>query len=76
MHRSWALGIASTVKALARLGRNIVTISQKSGGPYPKNSVVKSLLGDSQMVWTMERVKARKAEAKVKRAVAKVEVIK
>ena len=76
MHRSLALVLVYSAKALISLGQNIAPINRKNGGPYSKNSVMRSLLRDSQIIWALETVKARKAEAKVKRAVAKVEVIK
>ena len=43
--------MVSSTKALARLELNIITISLMNSGPCPKNNVMKSLLGEKQMIW-------------------------
>ena len=72
MHRSWALVLVSSTKALVRLGLNVVTISLMNGGPFPKNNVMKSLLGEKQIVWVKVKVKASITEEKVSGVVARV----
>ena len=56
MHRSLALALVYSAKALTILGQNIATINMMNGGPYPKNNVMTPLLGDSKMVWPLAKV--------------------
>ena len=65
MPRYWALVLVSSGKALARMGLNIIIISLMNGEPCPKNNVIKSLLGENQMVWVKAKVEASIAGANV-----------